>query len=62
MSGLKIGVSEAILAYLKADRAANAAMQRRMVLDAGLTADAEHQALLKIEDSLEAAAKNMATA
>jgi glutamate dehydrogenase len=56
MSGLNIGISEAILSYLKADLAADADSQRRKVLDAGLSADAEHQALLKIEDSLEAAA------
>jgi glutamate dehydrogenase len=55
MSGLKINVSEAILAYLKADQATDSDSQRRKVLDAGLAADTEHQALLKIEDSLEAA-------
>jgi glutamate dehydrogenase len=55
MSVLNAGVSETVLAYLKTDRAASADAQRRKVLEAGLTPEAEHQALMKIEDSLEAA-------
>jgi glutamate dehydrogenase len=58
MDALKVGVSEALLAYLDQDRAAGAASQRRQIVDAGLAAGAEHQALLKIEDSLEAACKH----
>jgi glutamate dehydrogenase len=49
----KASVEEAITAYLEADRASSAPAQRQRALEAGLAADAEHAALLKIEDALE---------
>jgi glutamate dehydrogenase len=55
MDALKVEASGAVLAYLEQDRAAGAAARRRMILDAGLSAFAEHQALLQIEESLEKA-------
>jgi hypothetical protein len=39
-------------AHLKTDHAAGLDSRRCKILDSGFTADAEHQALLKIEDSL----------
>jgi glutamate dehydrogenase len=56
MAVSKAGLSETVLVYLTADREANASALRQRTLAAGLTADAEHEALLKIEDSLESAA------
>jgi glutamate dehydrogenase len=50
------GLPQAVTAYLKADREANAAYLRQCALEASLTAEAEHTALLKVEDSLESAA------
>jgi glutamate dehydrogenase len=55
MSGLKIEAGEAVLACLKTDQATDADSQRRKILNEGLTAETEHQSLLRIEDSLEAA-------
>jgi glutamate dehydrogenase len=52
----KASVDKAIAAYLEADRESGAPSQRQRTLQAGLTADAEHAALLKIEDALESAA------
>ena len=49
----KASVEEAIAAYLEADRESGAPAQRQRALEAGLAADAEHAALLKIEDALE---------
>ncbi len=49
----KASVEEAIAAYLEADRESGAPAERQRVLEAGLAADAEHAALLKIEDALE---------
>lgn len=55
----KTSMEQAISAYLKADREAKAAFLRQSAVEAGLTADAEHAALLKIEDSLELAASRL---
>jgi glutamate dehydrogenase len=49
----KADLSSVVLAYLNADISADAASLRRRTLESGLTAAAEHEALLKIEDSLE---------
>jgi glutamate dehydrogenase len=56
ISASKKGLSEAVLAYLAADREMDAASLRQRALESGLTADAEHAALLQIENSLESAA------
>jgi glutamate dehydrogenase len=56
ISATKKGLSEAVLAYLAADREMDAASLRQRALESGLTADAEHAALLQIENSLESAA------
>jgi glutamate dehydrogenase len=56
MTASKSRLDQAVAAYLKADRDINAGFLRQRTLEAGLTADAEHAALLKIEDSLESAA------
>jgi hypothetical protein len=45
-------LGEAVAAYLRADRESGAQEQRRRVLELGLSAQAEHEALLKIESSL----------
>ncbi len=55
MDELKMSLEETVLAYLAADAKAVAAQSRQRVLESGLAADAEHAALLKIEDSVEAA-------
>jgi glutamate dehydrogenase len=49
-------LSEVVEAYLSADREMDAASRRKRVLEDGLTADAEHEELLKIEASLESSA------
>jgi glutamate dehydrogenase len=46
------GIGEAVTAYLKADRKSKAQERRRCVLESGLPAQAEHEALLEIEDSI----------
>jgi glutamate dehydrogenase len=46
------GVGEAVMAYLEADRKSKAEERRRRVLESGLAAQAEHEALLEIENSL----------
>ena len=46
-------VEEAIAAYLEADRESGAPAERQRALQAGHSADAEHAALLKIENALE---------
>jgi len=50
----KAGLDEALAAYLKADRESGAGERRRQVLESGLAAQAEHEALLQIETSIEA--------
>jgi glutamate dehydrogenase len=49
MAGTKAGLGEAVTAYLKADRDSKADERRRRVLESGLPATAEHEALLEIE-------------
>jgi NAD-specific glutamate dehydrogenase len=56
MTATKAELSEAALAYLKADRESNAASLRLRALEAGRAASDEHETLLKIENSLESAA------
>jgi glutamate dehydrogenase len=51
----KGGLGEAVSAYLAADRDSNACVLRQQTLEAGLSAKAEHEALLKIETALESA-------
>jgi glutamate dehydrogenase len=46
------GPGDAVAAYLKADRESGAPEKRRRVLESGLSAQAEHEALLRIESSL----------
>jgi glutamate dehydrogenase len=45
-------VGDAIGAYLAADLKMNGNASRRRILESGLSAEAEHQALLELEDSL----------
>jgi glutamate dehydrogenase len=52
----KANLGEAALAYLTADRETKVSSLRQRALEAGLSAEDEHKALLKIEDSLESAA------
>jgi glutamate dehydrogenase len=51
----KSTLDQVVTAYITADRESNAPFLRQSALEGGLTADAEHGALLKIEDSLESA-------
>jgi glutamate dehydrogenase len=55
-SSSKATVEQAVSAYLNADHELNATTLRQQSLQAGLEAEAEHAALLKIENELEAAA------
>jgi glutamate dehydrogenase len=55
-SSSKATVEQAVSAYLNADHEFNATMLRQQALQAGLEAEAEHAALLNIENELEAAA------
>jgi glutamate dehydrogenase len=48
----RLASGDAVAAYLKADRASKAAERRKRVLESGLSADAEHKALLDIENSI----------
>jgi glutamate dehydrogenase len=59
MASLKMQLDEAVSAYLEADRESKAAFLRQRTLEGGLTAEAEHIALLKIESSLESAALSL---
>jgi glutamate dehydrogenase len=56
MAESKADLTQSVTAYLKADLSTGAAALRRRTLQKGLMAAAEHEALLKIEDSLEASA------
>ncbi len=56
LAASKADLNKVVLAYLKADQTAGAAALRRRTLESGLSAAAEHQALLKVEDTLESAA------
>jgi glutamate dehydrogenase len=49
----KSGFDESVAAYLKADRESSAEERRRWTLESGLSAQAEHEALLQIEASIE---------
>jgi len=49
------GLSEVIAAYLTVDRDTNACTRRQQILDAGLAAQPEHEALLEVENALESA-------
>jgi len=52
----KVSPDKAIAAFLEADRACGALKQRQETLGSNLGADAEHAALLAIEDAVQAAA------
>jgi glutamate dehydrogenase len=52
----KADIGKAIAAYLTVDAEIKGASARRKILTGGLAADAEHKALLNLEDSLETAA------
>jgi glutamate dehydrogenase len=52
-AGGKADLGQAVAAYLEVDRAAGAEALRRRVLEAGLDAAREQEALLEIEDTLE---------
>jgi len=49
------GIGEIMTAYFEAEREAGAAAARQKALDSGQTAEAQHRALLDIEQALEAA-------
>jgi glutamate dehydrogenase len=49
MAGSQAGLGEAVTLYLKADRNSKADERRKRVLELGLPAKAEHEALLEIE-------------
>jgi glutamate dehydrogenase len=55
----KTGIGEVVAAYLQVDRAANAPALRERLQARGLAAEAEHRALLEVEDALEAAARKV---
>ena len=55
MAASDAGIGEIMTAYFEAERDAGAAALRQKTLDQGLPAEAEHQALLDIEQDLEAA-------
>jgi glutamate dehydrogenase len=59
LTASKATPDEAILAYVTADRQSDAFSQRQRTLQAGLTAEVEHKALLRIEDALESAARDL---
>jgi glutamate dehydrogenase len=56
-AGGRSGIGEAVTAYVDVDRDAEAQPLREAVLGAGLTAAAEQEALLEIEDALEASVR-----
>ena len=53
------GIGEVVAAYLQVDRAAGAPALRERLQEKGLAAEAEHRALLEVEDALEAAARKV---
>jgi glutamate dehydrogenase len=52
----KTGIGEVVAAYLQVDQAAGAPALRERLQAKGLAAEAEHKALLEVEEALEAAA------
>jgi len=54
-TAFKAELHESALAYLTADRQMNAPLQRKQILAGGQSFDAEHKALLQIEDAVELA-------
>jgi glutamate dehydrogenase len=55
--GARIGIGDAVAAWIEIDRESEAQMLREALLAAGRPAGEEQQALLQIEDALEAAAR-----
>jgi glutamate dehydrogenase len=53
----KSAIGDVVAAYLEADRASGARALRQQVLKAGLSAEAEHAALLHVEEALETATR-----
>jgi glutamate dehydrogenase len=51
--GSKVDLSAGIERYLIADRKIDGCARRQRVLDSGLSSDAEHKALLEVEDSID---------
>jgi glutamate dehydrogenase len=58
-AGSRVGIGEAVTAWLDVDRAASAPTLRAEVLAAGFDARPEHEVLLEIEETLESAARNV---
>jgi glutamate dehydrogenase len=55
----KTGIGEVVAAYLQVDLAAGASALREKLQAKGLSAEAEHKALLEVEEALEAAARKV---
>jgi hypothetical protein len=55
----KAGIGEVVTAYVDVDREAGAPSLREAVLGAGLPAKAEQEALLEIEELLEASSRDV---
>ena len=55
----KTGIGEVVAAYLQVDRAAEGPALREKLQAKGLSAEAEHRALLEVEDAIEAAARKV---
>jgi glutamate dehydrogenase len=53
----KAGIGDIVAAYLEADRSLGGPAKREAILAKGQSADAEHRALLELEESLEQAAQ-----
>jgi glutamate dehydrogenase len=56
MAAADAGIGEVMTAYFEAEREAGAAALRQKALESGLPAEAQHKALLEIEQALETAA------
>jgi glutamate dehydrogenase len=55
MAASKTGIGEVVAAYVDVDRESQARTRRAAVLESGLDARGEHEALIEIEDALETA-------
>jgi glutamate dehydrogenase len=61
MTASKATLEQTFIAYLQMDQKSRAAFLRQQILHAGLSAAAEHDALLKVEDELESSALRILT-
>jgi len=59
MANAQANIGDAIAAYLDVDRESGAAELRNQILAAGFAAKEEHEALLEIENAVEASAKEL---